>query len=163
MGTLYPTSPCGHRQLRWGLLGARTSPVAPRTPRCSDIAAYTGDSSLLGAQTSPATSGNSSLLGARTSPVTLGTPRSSVLGHRQQRRGLPCCSDLATSRQCAIKLLHVVRIRVLILGSTSMVFIRTCWMTLTKILDFFFFDPAIRFILHLPAGSRTKWAHFTLR
>ena len=25
-----------------------------------------------------------------------------------------------------------------------------------------FFDPAIRFILHLPAGSVTKWAHFTL-
>ena len=33
----------------------------------------------------------------------------------------------------------------------------------SKLLDFFFFDPATRFILHLPAGSGTKWAHFTLR
>ena len=32
-----------------------------------------------------------------------------------------------------------------------------------KLLDFFFFDPATRFILHLPADSGTKWAHFTLR
>ena len=32
-----------------------------------------------------------------------------------------------------------------------------------KLSDFFFFDPATRFILHLPAGSGTKWAHFTLR
>ena len=32
-----------------------------------------------------------------------------------------------------------------------------------KVSDFFFFDPATRFILHLPAGSGTKWAHFTLR
>ena len=39
---------------------------------------------------------------------------------------LPWWSDLATSRQCVIKLLHVVRIRVLILGSTSGVLIRAC-------------------------------------
>ena len=32
----------------------------------------------------------------------------------------------------------------------------------SKLLDFFFFDLAIRFILHLLAGSGTKWAHFTL-
>ena len=27
----------------------------------------------------------------------------------------------------------------------------------SKLSDFFFFDPATRFILHLPAGSGTKW------
>ena len=146
------------------------------TPRCSNIAIDIGDSSLLGARTSPATlgtprssvlghcqrhwgllaprclvitsdAGDSSLLGARSSPATPGTPRSSVLGHHQQCRGLlaPWCSvitsdvedssvlpwwsDLATSRRCAIKLLHVVRIRVLILGSKSGVLIRACQMT----------------------------------
>ena len=46
----------GHRQLRQGLLGARTSPATPGTPRCSDIASYTGDSSVFGffVQASPA-------------------------------------------------------------------------------------------------------------
>ena len=105
----------GHRQLRRLLLGAqilharglsghtsphftlRISPATPETPRCSDIASYTGDSSVLGhrqlrrglhgARTSSATPGDFSVLGhrqlrwgllsARTSPATLGTPRRS--------------------------------------------------------------------------------------
>ena len=66
------------------------------------------------------------LLSAQSSPATPGTPRSSVLGHRQRRWGLPYCSDLAMSHQCAIKLLHAIRIRVLILGSTSGVLIHAC-------------------------------------
>ena len=101
----------GHGRLRRGLLGAQTSPPTLGTPWCSDIASDAGDSSLLGARSSPATSG---------------TPRYSVLGHHQRPRGLPCCSDLATSRRCAIKLLHAVQIRVLILGSTSGVLICAC-------------------------------------
>ena len=32
-----------------------------------------------------------------------------------------------------------------------------------KLSDFFFFDPATRYILHLLAGSGTKWLHFTWR
>jgi hypothetical protein len=188
----FTLSVLGHHQLHRGLLAARTSPAMPGTPRCSDIASYAGN--LLGARTSPATpgtprcsniasyAGNSSLLGhrqlrrglldARTSPATSGTPRcsdiasytghflgartspatpetSSVLEHRQLRRGLlgtrtspatpgtPRCSDIAsyagnflgarifaTPHRCAIKLLHTVRIRVLILDSTSKVLIR---------------------------------------
>ena len=132
------TSLHGHRRLCRGLLA----------PRCSVIASDAGDSSLLG---------------ARTSPAMLETPRSLVLGHRQRRRGLPCCSDLAMSRRCAIKLLHAVRIRVLILDSTSRVLIHACRTMSANLLDLFFFDPTIRFILHLLAGSGTKWAHFTLR
>ena len=31
----------------------------------------------------------------------------------------------------------------------------------SKLSDFFFFDPATRFILQLLVGSGTKWAHFT--
>ena len=51
----------------------------------------------------------------------LGTPRrlDSSCKRRQLTWGLPWWSDLATSHRCAIKLLHAVRIRVLILGSTS--------------------------------------------
>ena len=133
----------GCRRLRRGLL----------TPRCSIIASDAGDSSLLGARTLPTMSG---LLGARTSPATPGTPRSSVLGHRQQCRGLlaprcsiiasdvedssmlPWWSDIATSCRCAIKLLHAVWIKVLILGSTSRVLIRACRMMSAKLSDFFF-------------------------
>ena len=33
----------------------------------------------------------------------------------------------------------------------------------SKLLDFFSFDLATRFILHLLVGSGTKWAYFTLR
>ena len=88
------TSPYGHRQLRRGLFGARTSLATPGTPRCSDVASYAGDSS--------------------------------ALGYR------PWWSDLATSHRCAIKLLHAVRIRVLILGSTSGVLIRACQTTLAS-------------------------------
>ena len=40
--------------------------------------------------------------------------------------------------RCAIKLLYVVRIRVLILGSTSGVLMRACRMTSAKLSDFFF-------------------------
>ena len=112
----------GHRQRCRGLLALW----------CSDIASDTGDPSLFG---------------ARTSPATPGTPPSSVLGHRQRRRGLlalwcsdiasdagdssvlPWWSNLAMSHRCVIKLLHAIRIRVLILGSTSRVLIRACQMT----------------------------------
>ena len=95
----------GHRQLRRGLLGARTSLAMKRAPRCSDIASYVGapwcsdiasyvgDSSVLGHHQL-----RWGLFGARTSPATMGTPRcsdiasyagdSSVLRHRQLRWGL---------------------------------------------------------------------------
>ena len=71
------------------------------------------------------------LLGARTSPATLGTPRclDSLCKRRQLRRGLPWCLELATSHRYTIKLLLVVRIRVLILGSTSGVLIHACQTT----------------------------------
>ena len=55
-----------HRQLRRGLLGARTSPAMPGTPRCSNIASYVGNSLLLG---------HRQLRGSYTED-------SSVLGHR---------------------------------------------------------------------------------
>ena len=136
------TSLHGRRQLHRGLLGARTSPPMLGTPRCSNITTYVGDSLLLGHRCL-----RRGLLGARSSPAKPGTPRSSVLGHRQRCRGLltprcsviasdagdssvlPWWSDLAMSRRCAIKLLHAVRIRVLILGSTSRVLIRACQTT----------------------------------
>ena len=64
-----------------------------RTPLCSDIASYAGDSSVLGHRQL-----RRGLLGARMSPATPGTPRclditsyaedSAVLGHRQLRQGL---------------------------------------------------------------------------
>ena len=57
---------------------------------------------------------------AEGSPAKLGTPRcldSSYKSH-QLSWGLPWRSDLATSHRCAIKLLHAIWIRVLILGST---------------------------------------------
>ena len=97
------SSVLGHCQLRRGLLGARTPPATSGTPRCSDIASYVGDSSMLGffVQASPA----------------------KILGSRSHR-----WSDLATSHRCAIKLLHAVRIRVLILGSRSGVLIHACQM-----------------------------------
>ena len=76
------------------------------------------------------------LLGARSWPATLGTHRSSVL---------PWWSNLATSHRCAIRLLHAVRIRVLILGGASGVLIRACQTTsasfqtsLTLLQDSFF-------------------------
>jgi hypothetical protein len=52
--------------------------------------------------------------------------------------------------QCAIKLLHVVRIKVLILGSTSGALIS---------ISQTFFYPATRLLWHLSAGSRTTWIH----
>ena len=65
------------------------------------------------------------------SPATLGTPRclDSSCKRLQLSWGLPWWSDLATSHRCAIKLLHAVWIRVLILGSKSGVLIRACQMT----------------------------------
>ena len=146
-----------HRQLRRELLSARTSPAMSGTPL------VVGHHRL-----------HQGLLGARTSPATPGTPRSSVLGHRRLRRGLlaprfsvtasyagnslvgrtspatsrtPRCLDLVTSRRCAIKLLHAIRIRVLILGSMSGVLIRACqtmsasfqtYFSLTLLQDSFF-------------------------
>ena len=88
---------------KWAHFTARTSPATPRTPRCSDLATYAEDSSVLGRRRLCR-----GLLSALTSPPTPRTPRSSVLGHRQRHRGLPYCSDLATSCRCAIKLLHAV-------------------------------------------------------
>ena len=105
VGTLHPTSPCGHREQRRGLLGAQTSPTTSGTPWCSDIANYGGDSSaVLGYRQL-----RRGLLGARTSLATPETPRcsdiasyvgdSSVLGHRQLRRGLlGARTSLATTR-----------------------------------------------------------------
>ena len=120
-----------HHQLRQGLLGARflharglsghtsphftlsTSLATPGTPRCSDIASYTEDSSVLGHRQLCW-----ELLGARKSLATPGTPRcsditsyaedSTVLGHRQLHQdfldartssatpGFPQCSDIAS-------------------------------------------------------------------
>ena len=54
---------------------------------------------------------------------------SAMLGAYQLSRGLPWWSDFATSHRCAIKLLHAIRIKVLILDSTSGVLIRACQMT----------------------------------
>ena len=121
-----------HRDLCWRLLGARTSLATLGTPLVLEHRQL-----------------RRGLLGARTSPATLGTPRclDSLYKHRQLSWGLPSWSDLATSHRCAIKLLHVVRIRVLILGSTSGVLIRTCQTTsasfqtsfsLTLLQDLFF-------------------------
>ena len=99
------SSVLGHRQLRWELLSARTSPATLGTPQCSDIASYARDSS--------------------------------VLGHRQLRRGFLGARILAMSHRCAIKLLHAIRIRVLILGSMSGVMIRACQMTSASFQTFF--------------------------
>ena len=117
------SSVLGHRHLHRGLLGARTSPATPGTPRCSDIASYAGDYSVLGHRQL-----RRELLGAQTSPATLATPRcldSSCKSH-QLSWGLPWWSDLAMSHRCAIKLLHTIQIRVLILGSMFGVLIRAC-------------------------------------
>ena len=169
MGTLHRTDVVSY-------VGARISLPMPGTPRCSDLAAYAEDSSVLGhrclrrgllaprCSVIASDAGDSSLLDARSSSATPGTPRSSLLGHRRQHQGLlaprssvlghrclcrgllaprwsviasdagdslvlPWWSDLATSHRCAIKLLHAVRIRVLILGSTSGVLIRACQTT----------------------------------
>ena len=106
-----------HCQLRRGLLGTQilharglsghTSLHGHHQLRqCSDIASFTGDSSVLGHRClrrgllAPRCSvidsdvRDSSLLSARSLPATPGTPRSSVLGHRQLRWGLlaPRCS-----------------------------------------------------------------------
>ena len=104
---------------------------------CSDIASDAEDSSVLRHHQR-----RRGLLGARTSPATVGTPwcsdiasyagDSSVLGRRQLCQGLPWWLDLATSHRCAIKLLYAVRIRVLILGSTSGVLICACQTTSTS-------------------------------
>ena len=74
------------------------------------------------------------LIAWASSSATLGTPRcsDSLCKRRQLSWGLPWWSDLATSHRCAIKYLHVVRIRVLILGSTSGVLWSTWQMTLAS-------------------------------
>jgi hypothetical protein len=73
------------------------------------------------------------------SPAKLGTPRRSNSSCKlcQLSWRLPWQSDLATSHRCAINLLHTVRIRVLILGSSSRVLIRACQMTLASFLIYF--------------------------
>ena len=129
---------------------------------------------------------------ARTSPATLGTPRSSVLEHRQRRRGLlaPWCSVIASDAGDS----SLLGARTSPATPGTPLLLRSCYVSsvcyqaaprcsdqgadlgqhvwgldtcmlddVRKLSDFFFFDPAIRFILHLPAGSGTKWAHFTLR
>ena len=133
------SSVLGHRHRRRGLLA----------PQRSDIASDAGDSSVLGHRQR-----RRGLLAPRCSIIAIDAGASTVL---------PWWSHLATSRRCAIKLLHAVQIRVLILGSTSGVLIRACRTTSAKLSDFFFFDPATRFILYLLAGLGTKWAHFTLQ
>ena len=96
---------------KWAHFTARTSPAMPGTPRCSDLASFAWDSSvlehrrlcrgLLAPRCSVIDSdvGDSSLLSARSSPATPGTPRSSVLGHRQRRRRLlaPQCSVITSN------------------------------------------------------------------
>ena len=158
-----------HRQLHRRLLGARTSLATLGTPRCSDIISYAGDSSvlrhhqlrrgLLGARTSPATSGtrrsdivsyagDSSVFGffVQASPAKLRAPL--VVGYCYVSsvcyQAAPCCSH-----QGANLGQHVWGLDTRMSDDVG------------KLSDFF--DPATRFILHLPAGSGTKWAHFTLR
>ena len=150
---------------RSSLLGARSSPPMPRTPRSSVLKHRQRRRGLLAPRCSNIASDarDSSLLGARSSPVTLGTPRSIVLDHRQRRWGLlgaplvvgscyvssvcyqaaPCCSDQGADLRQDVWGLDMRMSD-----------------DVGKFSDFF--DPATRFILHLPAGSGTKWAHFTL-
>ena len=65
------------------------------------------------------------------SPAKLGKTRCSDSSYKRHQLswGIPWWSDLATSRRCAIKLLHAVWIRVLILGSTFGVLTRACQTT----------------------------------
>ena len=87
-----------------GLLGAHHQPIGQIARRFGFIDIYIGDL-----------------------PAMLGTPRrldSSCKSH-QLSLGLPWRLDFAMHHCCAFKLLHVVRIRVLILGSTSGVLICT--------------------------------------
>ena len=162
-----------HRQLRRLLLDARilrarglsghtsphftlrTSPATSRTPRCSDIVSYAGTPRCLDVASY---AGNSSvlrhrqlrlgLLGARTSPATPRAPL--VVGSCYVSsvcyQAAPCYLD-----QGADLGQHVWGLDTRMLDDVG------------KLSDFFFFDPTIRFILHLPAGSGTKWAHFTLQ
>ena len=99
----------------------RRRPIGWTAHRMGFIVSYAGDSSVFG-------------FFVQALSATLGTPRclDYLCKHRQLRWGLPWWSDLATSHRCAIKLLHDVWIRVLILGSTSGVLIRACQMTLAS-------------------------------
>ena len=104
------------------LVVRRHSQPVSRTTRCSLLlSAHFAANQLVG------------LLGARfftNQLVGLFVASSSAtLGAYQLSWGLPWWSDLATSHRCAIKLLHAVRIRVLILGNTFGVLIRACQMT----------------------------------
>ena len=145
----------------------RTSPATQEIPRCSDIASYAGDSSVLGHHQL-----RRGLLGARTSPAMRGD--SSVFRHRQLRRGL------LGARTSLAKLRTPLVVGSCYVSSVCYQAAPYCldqgadfgqhvWGLDTRMSDDvgklsdFFFDPAIRFILHLPAGSGTKWAHFTLR
>ena len=83
------SSELGHRQLRRVLLGARTSPVTPGTPRSSVLDHRQRHQGLLAPRCSVIAGntitndvGDSSFLGARSLPATSRTPRSLVLGHR---------------------------------------------------------------------------------
>ena len=78
------TSVLGPRRLRQGLLGARTSPPMPGTPRSSVLGHHQQHRGLLAPRCSVIASDveDSSLLGVRSSLAMPGTPRSSVLGHR---------------------------------------------------------------------------------
>ena len=135
------TSPHGCRQLRQGLLDARTSPATPGTPQCSYVASYVGDSSVLRHRQL-----HRGLLGARASPATPGTPSmvGSCYASSVCYEAAPCCSD-----QGADLGQHVWGLDTRMSDDVG------------KLSDFFFFDPVTRFILHLPAGSGTKWAYFT--
>ena len=92
----------------------------------------------------------------------LGTQRSdSSCKSRQLSWGLPWRLDLAMSHRCAINLIHAVRIRVLILGSTSGGLDMHMTDDIGKLSGLFSLTLLQDLFLHLPAGSRTKWLHFT--
>ena len=82
-------------------------PVGWTAHRMYFIVSYARDSSMFGffVQASPA------------KPETPQRSGSSCKSHRLSW-GLPWCLDLAMYHRCAIKLLHAIQIRVLILGST---------------------------------------------
>ena len=106
----------------------------PGTPQRSDIASYAGDSSVFGFFVQ-------ALLANLRTPLVVGSCYVSSVCHQ----AAPCSNQGADLGQ------HVWGLDTRMSDDVG------------KLLDFFFFDPATRFILHLPAGSGTKWTHFTLR
>ena len=167
----------GHRQRRWELLSAQTSPATPGAPRSLVLGHRQRHRGLLAPRCSVIASDaeDSSLLDAQSSPPMLGTPRSLVLSHHQLRRELPGWSDIAgyTGDSSVLGSCYVSLVcyqaapccsdQGADLGQHVWGLDTRMSNDVGKLLDFFFFDPATRFIPHLPAGSGIKWAHFTLR